>query len=157
MHIIYVHHGNRKLGNPPTQEDDLTELGYRDCELLAELLNNKHIKEKIKAIYTSPFYRCKKTAEIINKNLNVDVLEDARLNEYKSVNNENWLDLQNRVEDCINNIVDKFGSDDYVICVTSGINIVSFINKAYNLSPSSNAPMLGVPSCSPIIFEYIKK
>ena len=65
MKILYVHHGNRKLGNPPTQNDDLTEIGYKDCELVAELLNNKRVKDNIKAIYTSNFFRCKKTAEII--------------------------------------------------------------------------------------------
>ena len=60
MKILYVHHGNRKLGNPPTQNDDLTEIGYKDCELVAELLNNKRVKDNIKAIYTSNFFRCKK-------------------------------------------------------------------------------------------------
>ena len=28
MKIVYVHHGNRKKGNPSTQNDDLTEIGY---------------------------------------------------------------------------------------------------------------------------------
>ena len=44
MKIIYVHHGNRKRGNPSTQEDDLTEIGYKDCNIVAELLNDKKIK-----------------------------------------------------------------------------------------------------------------
>ena len=41
MKIVYVHHGNRKIGNPPSKEDDLTEIGYRDCELVAVLFNNE--------------------------------------------------------------------------------------------------------------------
>ena len=57
MKIIYVHHGNRLKGNPSTQDDDLTELGYKDCELVAELFNNKKMKNSIKAIYTSNFFR----------------------------------------------------------------------------------------------------
>ena len=155
MKIIYVHHGNRKLGNPPSQDDDLTELGYKDCALLAELFNNEQIKYKIKAIYTSSFFRCVKTAEIINKNLNIPIIKDVRLNEFER-KNESWIDLQNRVTACIDDILKKYNDEDIIICVTSGVNIVSFINKAYNLSSSNDAPFLGVPSCSPIIFKYKK-
>lgn len=156
MKILYVHHGNRKLGNPPTQNDDLTEIGYKDCELVAELLNNKSVKDNIKAIYTSDFFRCKKTAEIINKYLNVPIMEDSRLNEFQSIENEQWVDLQNRVSMCIDDIIQKYNDDDIIVCVTSGINIVSFINKAYNLQSSNDAPFLGIPSCCPIIFDYKK-
>ena len=156
MKILYVHHGNRKLGNQPTQNDDLTEIGYKDCELVAELLNNKKVKDNIKAIYTSDFFRCKKTAEIINKYLNVPIMEDSRLNEFKSIENEQWVDLQNRVSACIDDIIQKYNNNDIVVCVTSGINIVSFINKAYNLQSSNDAPFLGVPACCPIIFDYKK-
>lgn len=156
MKIIYVHHGNRKIENSPTQQDDLTEFGYKDCELIAELLGNTEIKTHLKAIYTSQFFRCKKTAEIINKNLNVPIIEDCRLDEFRSVENEQWIDLQNRVAACIEDILQKYNNDDMVICVTSGVNIVSFINRAYNLPPSNDAPFLGIPSCSPIIFKYKK-
>lgn len=44
MKIIYVHHGNRAIKGKATQEDDLTDLGYRDCNLVAELLNNEKSK-----------------------------------------------------------------------------------------------------------------
>lgn len=37
MQIIYVHHGQRKKDNPSTQNDDLTEIGYKDCEINADL------------------------------------------------------------------------------------------------------------------------
>ena len=50
----------------------------------------------------------------------------------------------------------KYNNDDIVVCVTSGINIVSFINKAYNLQSSNDAPFLGITSCCPIIFDYKK-
>ena len=155
MKIIYVHHGNRKLGNPASQDDDLTEIGYKDCDLLAELFNNDKIKSKLKAIYTSPYFRCAKTAEIINKNLNLQIINDDRLNEFDS-KKENWIDLQNRVSVCIDDILKKYDEEDIIICVTSGVNIASFINKAYNLPSSENAPFLGVPCCSPIIFDYKK-
>ena len=156
MKIIYVHHGNRKMGNPPTENDDLTERGYKDSKRVAELFDNAKIKYQVKAIYTSPFFRCKKTAEIINKNLNADIFEDERLNEFGSVKNETWVDLQNRVNYCIEDILTKFNDDDIVICVTSGVNISAFINFVYNLPSSENTPFLGVPNCCPIIFN-IKK
>ena len=154
MKIIYVHHGNRKLGNPPTQEDDLTEIGYKDCELVAQLLNNKDAKANVKAIYTSQFFRCKKTAEIINKNLNVPIIEDKRLDEYGSIKDETWVDLQNRVTECIDQIQQTYNNDDIIICVTSGLNICAFINKAYNLPASNNTPFIFVPNCCPLIFNY---
>ncbi len=154
MKIVYVHHGNRKLGNPPTQEDDLTEIGYKDCEVAGEIFLSNKNRQNYKAIYTSPFFRCKKTAEIINNKLNLPIIEDKRLNEMGSIPNETWVDLQTRVGNLLDEIISKYDKNDIVICVTSGVNISAFINKAYNLKPSENAPFLGVPSCSPIIFDY---
>ena len=156
MKIIYIHHGNRKKGNSSTQDDDLTEIGYKDCELTAELFNNEKLKQSIKAIYTSPFFRCRKTAEIVNTNINVPIINDDRLNEFKSMDNETWVDCQNRIINCIDEIVQKYNENDSIICVTSGVNIGAFIVKAFRLTPNENVPMLGVPSCSPIVFEYKK-
>ena len=156
MKIIYIHHGNRKKGNFPSQEDDLTEIGYKDCELTAELLNNKNLKKSIKAIHTSPFFRCRKTAEIINKHLNKPIINDDRLNEFKSMGEESWVDCQNRIINCIDEIIEKYEDDDMVICVTSGVNIGGFIVKSFGLKPNEKFPLLGVPSCSPIVFEYKK-
>ena len=153
MKIIYVHHGNRKSGNPPTQDDDLTEIGYKDCEIVADLLNNDKVKITCKAIYTSPYFRCKKTAEIINKHLMLPIIEDDRLNEWDG-QTENWKDVQQRVNNCINDILAKYSNEDMVICVTSGVNVAAFINKAYRLSPSDDVPKLGIPNCCPIIFDY---
>lgn len=155
MKIIYIHHGNRKKGNPPTQNDDLTKIGYKDCKLVANLLNNDEIKEKAVAIYTSPYFRCIKTAQIINKKIKLPIIEDERLNEFDS-RKENWIELQNRVDDCINTILKKYNNDKIVICVTSGVNIVAFMNKAYNLPASNNAPFIGVPNCCPIVFDFKK-
>lgn len=155
MKIIYVHHGNRAISNPPKQTDDLTELGYKDCALVAEMLSNEKIKNNIKRIYTSPFFRCKKTAEIINEKLGVQIVEDERLNEFVSTENETWVEAQTRILSCINDIVKKHNNkNDIVLCVTSGVNIAAFILKAFGILPNNNVPFLGVPSCSPIMFEY---
>ena len=153
MKIIYIHHGHRKCGNPAGPDDALTILGYKDCQLVAELLDIMPHKQQIKAIYTSPYFRCKKTAEIINQNLNLKIIEDERLNEY-NFSTETWLFAQTRITECIEDIIKQYKEDDYVICVTSGMNVGPFITKAYGLKPSPTAPKLGVPSCSPIVFEY---
>ena len=76
MKIIYCHHAQRDV-NPKklrSQDDDLTENGIKDAELVGEILAN----QKIDAIYTSNFYRCKKTAQIINRTLNVPIIEEER-------------------------------------------------------------------------------
>ena len=66
MKIIYVHHALRQVGNPPSQDDKIQPLGIQDAETTAELLKIMSDKSKstFKAIYTSPYYRCAKTAEI---------------------------------------------------------------------------------------------
>ena len=63
MELIFVHHAMRKFGNPRSQEDDITELGEKDAKVVAELFAVAN-KKNIKAIYTSPFKRCLKTAQI---------------------------------------------------------------------------------------------
>ena len=156
MKIIYVHHGNRKKGNPSTQDDDLTEIGYKDCEVVAEILNDDKLKPRVKAIYTSPYFRCRKTAEIINKYLNVDIINDDRLNEYVGSSSESWTDVQCRIIDIIDEIVEKYDDDDVVICVTSGVNVAGFIIKSFGLETGQDTPFLWIPSCSPIIFDFKK-
>ena len=155
MKIIYLHHGNRKIGNPPSQNDDLSEIGYKDCNLVAELFDDRIIKDHIKAIYTSPYFRCRKTAEIINGPLQTKIIEDERLNEFDN-KSETWTQLQTRVIACIDDIVEKYDENDIVICVTSGVNIAGFIIKAFNLQPRQDTPFLGLPNCCPIIFNFKK-
>ena len=66
MKIIYVHHAQRDKGNSSTQEDGITELGIKDAEIVAEILCKRNEKQKITAIYSSPFFRCMETSRIIN-------------------------------------------------------------------------------------------
>lgn len=152
MKVIYVHHGQRLKGNPPSQEDNLTELGVKDCELVSKLLEER--KKNIKAVYSSNFLRCRRTAEIVNANLNVPLIFDDRLNEFRSFKNETWVDAQTRILNFLDEIEQKYDRDDFVICVTSGVNVGAFICKAYHLPSSENTPFLGIPSCSPIMFDY---
>lgn len=169
MKIIYVHHALRDLGNPPSQEDDILPLGVKDAEVTAEILKtmSDKSKSKFKAIYTSPYFRCAKTAEIINKHINLPIYEDARFNEFNNVFNavienktiiktETWSECQTRIREAIKDIVFKYDDNDTVICVTSGVNISAFIGLAYKIPISENIPFPWVPSCSPICFEIDK-
>ena len=169
MKIIYVHHALREVGNPPTQDDKIQPLGIQDAETTAKLLKLMLEKSKsnFKAIYTSPYYRCAKTAEIINKYMNLPIYEDSRLNEFNKVfeviengqsitKTETWSECQTRIRDAIKDIVFKYDDNDTVICVTSGVNITAFIGLAYKIPASEKMPFPWVPSCSPIGFEIDK-
>lgn len=168
MKIFYVHHALRDIGNPPSQTDDIKPLGVKDAKIVAEIFSeaNKN-KQNIKAIYTSPYLRCLKTAQLINEKLNVPLITDDRLNEYTQVHklvngevikthNETWEQCQRRIIELLSEIINKFNDNDIVICVTSGVNITAFISVAYGVKPSNNLPYPLVPSCSPIGFEITK-
>lgn len=169
MKIIYVHHALRDLGNPPSQQDGILPLGVKDAEVTAEILKSMSDKSKsnFKAIYTSSYYRCKKTAEILNKHINLPIYEESRFNEFnnvfeavkgekKSTKTETWTECQTRIRNAIKDIVQKYDDNDVVICVTSGVNISAFIGLAYKIPVSENMPFPWVPSCSPIGFEIDK-
>ena len=155
MKIVYVHHALRD--NHGSEFDDLLPLGVEDAKNVAKIFREALKKGgSFKAIYTSPYLRCKKTAKIINKHLNVEIFEDERLNEMDS-KVETWIQLQQRVQNALKDIVFKHDENDCVIVVTSGVNVVGFTNLAYGLKPSEKAPILGIPSCSPIIFSISKE
>ena len=167
MKIIYVHHALRQVGNPPSQDDKIQPLGLQDAEIVAELMKMMSEYSNIKAIYTSPYFRCAKTAEIINKHLNVPIYEEPRLNEFNKVfdviegnktitKTESWVDCQIRIRNAIKDIINKYDNRDIVICVTSGVNITAFISLAFKIPASDNLPFPWVPSCSPIGFEIDK-
>lgn len=161
MKIFYVHHAERNKGNPPTQEDDITSLGIKDAKLTAKLFETAKNKGfNISAIYTSNYFRCVKTAKIINKKLNVPIILEPRFNEFKNIakfsDGETWESCQQRILDAIKDIVIKHDNNDCVICVTSGVNITAFICAAFNIKPNGNLPFPIVPSCSPIGFEIDK-
>ncbi len=167
MKIIYVHHALRDLGNPPSQADDILPLGVEEAKILAEELKKVDEKRKIKAIYTSPYLRCAKTAKIINSFINVPIIEEPRFNEFQKVfqvvnggkateGTETWLNCQLRIRGAIKDIVDKYDDNDTVVCVTSGVNITAFISLAYKIQPSEKMPFPWVIGCSPIGFDIDK-
>ena len=150
MKIIYCHHAQRDV-NPKklrSQDDDLTENGIKDAALDGEILAN----QKIDAIYTSNFYRCKKTAQIINRTLNVPIIEEERFNEVGSVEGEEWKDALQRNIDAIENIIEKYNDDATILCLTSGINLSAFVCWNLKLKPNKNFPFMGATNCAPITF-----
>ncbi len=154
MNIVFCHHAEREIKEKPTQADGITRLGKKDAKIVGKMIE-KH--QNVKAIYTSPFFRCKETARIINKFLGVPIVEDARFNEFVSRDKlETWTDLQNRIIEALKDIVAKYNDEDSIVCVTSGVNIAGFIDFQLGLQPSEDMAFLGVISCSPIIFKYKK-
>lgn len=156
MKIIYMHHAERdkssdaEWGSFERTFDDITEIGKKQAELLAQRLKN----EKISAIVSSPYLRCMHTAEIINKYHNLEIKEDSRFNEIQK--DEEWISLLKRNMEAIDEIVKSHSDDDVILCVTSGVNISAFICYTYNIVPSNDVPWSQACDISPVIFN-IKK
>ena len=81
MEILVTRHGQTDwnvLGKIQGQTDiELNEIGKKQAEEAKELIK----KEEIDLIIVSPLKRAKQTAEIINQDCNVLILEDDRLME----------------------------------------------------------------------------
>ena len=156
MKIIYMHHAERdkssdaEWGSFERTFDDITEIGKKQAELLAQRLKN----EKISAIVSSPYLRCMHTAEIINKYHNLEIKEDSRFNEIQK--DEEWISLLKRNMEVIDEIVKSHSDDEVILCVTSGVNISAFICYTYNIVPSNDVPWSQACDISPVIFN-IKK
>ena len=156
MKIVYIHHAERdkssdaEWGSFERTFDDITEIGKKQAELLAQRLKN----EKISAIVSSPYLRCMHTAEIINKYHNLEIKEDSRFNEIQK--DEEWISLLKRNMEAIDEIVKSHSDDEVILCVTSGVNISAFICYIYNIVPSYDVPWSQAYDISPVIFN-IKK
>ena len=135
---------------------ELHHLAKKDAKIVAKLFEKASKNLNIKAIYSSPFKRCIKTANIINKKLQLPLISEERFNEFCSVKNESWFDCQQRIINAIKDIVNKYDDNDTVICVTSGVNLTAFISLAYNIKPNNDLPFPMVMSCSPICFKIDK-
>lgn len=153
MQILYVHHAERDHFNKSVdrQMQDITENGIIESNLLAEKL--KHVN--IKAIYTSSYLRCIHTAEIINQYNNAPIIKEDRFNEMKT--GETWKEFSLRNMDAIDDIIKKHHEDDFIICVSSGVNISPFIYYFNNIEPSNDSPKMQAVTISPILFSTKNK
>jgi broad specificity phosphatase PhoE len=150
MKIIYCHHAERAVDprKHRSQDDDITENGFQDAQLVADILS----KEKITAIYTSSFYRCRKTAQIINSKIGAPIYEDARFNEVGSIEGEDWKDCLTRNISALNEIMQKYNDDATILCVASGVNLSAFVCWNLNIKPTKDFPFMGATNCTPIVF-----
>ena len=150
MKIIYCHHAERAVDprKSRSQEDDITDNGFKDAQLVAEMLSN----QKIDAIYTSNFYRCKKTAQVINSLVGAPIFEEERFNEVGSVEGEDWKNCLTRNIDALNNIMAKYNDDATILCVSGGVNLSAFVCWNLNIKPTSDFPFMGATNCAPIMF-----
>lgn len=76
MIILFVRHAEAK-------NDELTELGKRQAELLSEQAEDYLFSK----IYTSPLNRCKITADYYNFNKNLEIEIDERIKEREILEN----------------------------------------------------------------------
>ena len=153
MQILYVHHAERDRSNKSIdrQYQDITENGITEANLLAEKLKQINIT----AIYTSPYLRCTHTANIINKYNNAPIYEENRFNEMK--NEETWKEFQIRHINALNEIINKHNDDDFIICVSSGINLSAFIYYFTKKEPSNDNPWIQALTISPVLFSTNNK
>ena len=151
MKLLYVHHADRDRTNKSIERQlqDITDNGIKEANLLAEKL--KELNINITAIYTSPYLRCKHTAEIINKYHNAQIYEETRFNEMKS--EETWKEFSLRNMQGIDNIIKKHNQDDFIICVSSGVNLSAFIYYFNNIEPNNNSPKMQALTTSPVLFS----
>lgn len=150
MKILYVHHADRDRKNKTIdrQFQDITENGILDANLLAEKL--KELNINIKAIYTSPYLRCKHTAEIINKYHNTKIIEEPRFNEMNS--SETWCEFSKRNMYALDDIINQNHNDDFIICISSGVNLSAFVYYFNNINPTNDSARMQALTTSPVLF-----
>lgn len=152
MQIIYVHHADRNRNNKVDRQlQDITENGIADANLLAEKLKDINVT----AIYTSPYLRCKHTANIINKYQNIEIIDEPRFNEMHL--GETWSEFSLRNMKAIDDIIKKHNENDLIICVSSGVNLSAFIYYFNNITPTNNSPRMQAITTSPVLFTTDNK
>ena len=153
MKVIYMHHAERdskkeNIGHPELRMmEDITAFGVKEANIIAEKLKNR---KDIKAIYTSPYLRCRHTADIINTNLSIPIIEDERINEIKK--GEEWKDFLIRNIELLKELDNKYKKEDTIICVTSGVNLTAFICYFYGIKPTNELVGCQGFSMSPVNF-----
>ena len=151
MKILYVHHADRDRTNKSInrQLQDITENGITETKLLAQKLKDLNIN--ITAIYTSPYIRCKHTAEILNMHHLAPIIEEPLFNEMDS--SETWIEFSLRNMQAIDNIIKKHNQNDFIICVSSGVNLSAFVYYFNNIQPNNNSPKIQALTTSPVLFS----
>lgn len=149
MKILYVHHAERDRDNKKIdrQLQDITENGIIEANLLKDKLKNFNIT----AIYSSPYLRCMHTAQIINEYNNVPIFKEERFNEMK--NEETWKEFQIRHYNALDEIIKKHHDNEFIVCISSGVNLSAFIHYFSKQKPSNDNPLIQAISISPVLFS----
>lgn len=149
MKVIYIHHAYRDRTLLINQEQGITEDGKKEAEIFSTKIET--IKDEISAIYSSSYRRCVLTAEIINEKLEKEIILDERLNEKRT--DEEKVEFLNRNIEFLNELKQKHGDEETVVCVTSGVNLTAFICAHMKIQPNVNIQYVQALSCSPVKFE----
>ena len=96
-----------------------------------------------------------KETEIINKYNKVPIYEEIRFNEIK--NNETWKEFQTRNMHAIDDIIKKHNNDDFIICVSSGVNLSSFVSYFTKQLLNNHNPVIQAITISPVLFSTDNK
>ena len=182
MRVYLVRHGETHSNNKRIIQGqantELNDIGIQQAKNLASILKDK----KIKKIYSSDLKRAKKTAEIINEQLKVQLITTELLRELdmgnwegkpiseiqKITDFEKWMvyptqldetrggerliDLRYRIEKFMNSVKNE---EDDVLIVTHGIALTTFILSILNAS-MDNIWKLRVNNASLSIIRYLK-
>ena len=144
MKIIYIHHAERDHSNKDIdpQEQDITMDGITEAEILAKKIHLLGVTK----IYSSEYIRCVHTAEILNKNLGLEIIIEKRFNEKEKT--ETWEEFLNRNKSAIQDIIDSGEKSDVVLCVSSGVNLSAFVSYFYE----SDKAFCQALAMSPVLF-----
>lgn len=167
MRILFVRHGATNLNMPRRMQgasnSKLNENGISQAEETREKLKN----ENINVIISSPQIRALETAQIINKEHNIEIIIDDRIKEmnygeiegdlykpeywnmdfdYASVNGENITDFIKRVYNFIDEIKEKYKDKTVLITSHGG---VSRIFRCYfeGIPENKNLANYGIKNC----------
>lgn len=168
--IFFLRHGE-------ANNDKLTSIGKKQAKKIVKQLDYENIAK----IYCSPLDRCKQTADIIAKKLNLDVeiINDLKertkilspVNEQEKEVNENYLNYNyknpnydtcfdhiNRNFKAFNQIIDNHIDNDENILIIAHSSTIYALN-AYICGIPENGKIhwMRVGNCSKVCYEISKK
>lgn len=174
MHLIFIRHGeteaNRNEVINGLNDLELNKIGIQQCFSLSDRLypHLKDLNQKI-YIYTSPLKRAKKTSEILNRQLNLNISvsdylieRDYGSLEGKASKNIDWDHIPDDVESnkevflrChffLEEIYEAHSNDDILIIVSHAAVIRHFLSI-----PNIFKEFITLNNCSISVVQYINK
>ena len=72
-------------------------------------------------------------------------------------NEETWKEFQERHIKALDEIIEKHNDDDFIICISSGVNLSAFIYYFTKKEPSNDNPWIQALTISPVLFSTNNK